>query len=120
MIHSCIAKTFPDFGRNHKAKLWSLEIVGEVNNNPVKISIPVQVVACLRNPRKLKRSKRRLDGFNRAVKHFKEDSDAQTPTNGSSSVGVVPTPPLPLGAAGPLTPTAGLFRTQVNTEKMKC
>jgi len=101
-----------NFGRNHKAKLWSLEIVGEVNNNPVKISIPVQVVACLRNPRKLKRSKRRLDGFNRAVKHFKEDSDAQTPTNGSSSVGVVPTPPLPLGAAGPLTPTAGLFRTQ--------
>jgi len=69
-----------NFGRNHKAKLWSLEIVGEVNRIPVKISIPVQVVACLRNPKKLKRSKRRLDGFNRAVKHFKADtSDAQQP-----------------------------------------
>ena len=34
---------FLDFGRNHKAKLWSLEIVGELNNYPVKISLPAQV-----------------------------------------------------------------------------
>ena len=34
---------FIDFGRNHKAKLWSLEIVGELNNVPVKISLPAQV-----------------------------------------------------------------------------
>ena len=32
-----------DFGRNHKAKLWSLEVVGELNNIPVKISLPTQV-----------------------------------------------------------------------------
>ena len=34
---------FIDFGRNHKAKLWSLEVVGELNGLPVKISLPTQV-----------------------------------------------------------------------------
>lgn len=35
---------FLDFGRNHKAKLWSLEVVGELNNIPVKITLPTQVI----------------------------------------------------------------------------
>lgn len=94
MTHQVSVKHLPvililsaDFGRNHKAKLWSLEIAGEVNQIPVKISLPVQVVACLRNPKKLKRSKRRLEGPHfRLNKQIKPDPDGcPAQENGSSA-----------------------------------
>jgi len=74
-----------NFGRNHKAKLWSLEVVGELNNIPVKISLPTQVVACLRNPLRLKRSKRRADSTNHRP-HLKQvKTEAKSPVPGEGN-----------------------------------